>query len=244
MALMWTEGLSVTLERTEILRDIHLSLEAGETTAILGPSGCGKTTLLRALAGLIAPSAGTLHRPTDSPGQAGVRVVFQEPRLLPWLTLAGNIQFALEAAGVPRAAWPERMHPLLAAVGLSGQEGRWPHQLSGGMAQRAALVRALAPQPAVLLLDEPFAALDAQRREQLQADIQGLIARSRCAALVVTHDVLEALVLGDQVLILGGQPSTILHRRRILAPRPRGEDFRLSPETLDHLRWVRGALQT
>ena len=243
MALISARDLSVTLDGHPILADVSLSLEAGEVLAVLGPSGCGKTTLLRAIAGLIPASAGTLQVPPEQPGQAGVRVVFQDPRLLPWLAVEGNIRRALESAGVPREAWAERTASLLAAVGLAGQGALWPRQLSGGMAQRVALVRALAPRPAAILLDEPFAALDPQRREDLQDQLQALVAQTRCAALIVSHDVTEALVLGDRVLVLGGHPGRVRQTISVEAPRPRGEEFRLSPQTLLLRRQIREMLR-
>jgi NitT/TauT family transport system ATP-binding protein len=243
VAVISAEGLDISLGDSEILRGISLSVEAGRTLAVLGPSGCGKTTLLRALAGLL-PATGRIDRPPARPGHAGVTFVFQDPRLLPWLRVRANITFALESAGVPRGQWAERIDPLMAAVGLQNLDRRWPAALSGGMAQRVALVRALAVRPAVLLLDEPFAALDPQRREQLQVELQLLVAQSRCAAIIVTHDVTEALVLGDEVVVLGGQPGQIRSRMAVTAPRPRGDAFRLSDETLKLRRRIRAALSS
>ena len=223
MALMTASGLTVALGGREIFSEVSLSVSAGEILAVLGPSGCGKTTLLRALAGLTPSIRGAVSVPQDEAGRAGVRVVFQDPRLLPWLTVAGNIGLALQSAGVPRGEWSDRMAPLLEIVGLSAAGSLYPRQLSGGMAQRVALVRALATSPRLLLLDEPFAALDPQRREQLQDELQDLVGRTGCAAIIVTHDVMEAVVLGDEVVILAG---TIRHRFAIPDPHPRGEDFR------------------
>jgi len=238
MALMAAEGLSVMLGGREVFSDVSLSVEAGAILSVIGPSGCGKTTLLRALAGLTAPHAGRVSAPVDGPARAGLRVVFQDPRLLPWLTVRGNIGFALEAAGVPAGEWDARILPLLDIVGLSGDQGKRPRQLSGGMAQRVALVRALAVRPQVLLLDEPFAALDPQRREQLQDDLQALVTTTGCAAIIVTHDVMEALVLGDEVVLLAG---SIRRRFVVPQPRPRGEGFRIS--AADLAAQVRSALR-
>jgi len=242
VAVIAADNLDVALGGRTILAGVSLAVEAGRILSVLGPSGCGKTTLLRALAGLTASSGG-IHRPADEPGRAGVRVVFQEPRLLPWLRVRANITFSLEAAGVPRTEWDARIAPLMVAVGLEGKGRLWPAALSGGMAQRVALVRALAVRPAALLLDEPFAALDPQRREQLQGDLQQLVAQTGCAAIIVTHDVSEALVLGDEVLVLGGQPGVVRARVAVGAPRPRGDTFRLSEDTLRLRKTVRGFLQ-
>ncbi|MFT5686300.1 MAG: ABC-type nitrate/sulfonate/bicarbonate transport system ATPase subunit [Myxococcota bacterium] len=223
MALMAASGLSVALGGRDIFAGVSLSVEAGAILSVIGPSGCGKTTLLRALAGLTPTHAGTITSPVDEPERAGVRMVFQDPRLLPWMTVRGNIGFALEAAGIPSEAWDDRITPLLKIVGLSDAQAKYPRQLSGGMAQRVALVRALAVRPRVLLLDEPFAALDPQRREQLQDDLQTLVTTTGCAAIIVTHDVMEALVLGDEVVVLAG---SIQRRFTVSEPRPRGEVFR------------------
>lgn len=238
MALMSAVGLGVSLGGRDIFSEVSLSVEAGEILSVIGPSGCGKTTLLRALAGLTPPRTGRVSVPVDEPSRAGVRVVFQDPRLLPWLTVVGNIGFALEAAGVPRGEWDARVRPLLDIVGLVGVQDRRPRQLSGGMAQRVALVRALAVRPQVLLLDEPFAALDPQRREQLQDDLQALVTTTGCAAIIVTHDVMEALVLGDEVVLLSG---SIRRRFAVPQPRPRGEGFRRS--AADLAAQIRAALR-
>ena len=191
----------------EVLRNIDLESAAGEFVAILGASGCGKSTLLRLIAGLDAPTTGQIR----IGGQAVIdcdprcAVVFQEPRLLPWKTVAQNV--ALGARGVPNAETPASM---LARVGLTGTERAWPHQLSGGMAQRVALVRAFVRKPAVLLLDEPFAALDAFTRLQM-GDLLRETCRDRSrTVLLVTHDVDEALRLADRVVLLGGKPAGII----------------------------------
>ena len=238
MALMRAFGLKVALSGREIFSDVSLEVPTGGILAVLGPSGCGKTTLLRALARLTPVQSGRVEVPEDGDGHVGVRVVFQDPRLLPWLTVRGNIVFALQAAGVERGEWDACMDPLLKIVGLSEVKDRYPGQLSGGMAQRVALVRALAVRPRLLLLDEPFAALDPQRRERLQDELEDLVGRTKCAAVIVTHDVMEAVVLGDEVVILAG---TIRHRFAVPHARPRGEDFRNSVAEL--AKEVRAALR-
>ena len=187
-----------------LLDGFDLQLEPDAITVLLGPSGCGKSTLLRLLAGLWQPSRGRVQR------RETVRcaTVFQEPRLLPWRSVSGNLEFALEAAGVPVSARPARIREALAQVDLSGVARDLPHTLSGGMAQRAALARALCVRPDLLLLDEPFAALDAVLRAALGAHLRGLL-RPGLGMVLVTHDVLEAAALADRVLVLAGPPLRV-----------------------------------
>lgn len=174
-----------------VIDALDLDIHEGEFVALLGESGCGKTTLLRALAGLDLPDAGRIRAP------ARPSVVFQEPRLLPWATLSENVALGHESTvgrtGAARA---------LAEVGLSGREEDWPRNLSGGQAQRVALARALVPEPALLLLDEPFAALDALTRIKMHGLVKELVARHHPGVLLVTHDVDEALTLADRILVM------------------------------------------
>jgi sulfonate transport system ATP-binding protein len=189
-----------------VLQGVELEAAAGEFVAILGPSGCGKSTLLRLVAGLDAPSSGEIRIGgcTVSDCDPRCAIVFQEPRLLPWKSVAQNV--ALGARGVPDAETPTVM---LARVGLAGSERAWPYQLSGGMAQRVGLARAFVRKPAVLLLDEPFASLDAFTRLQM-GDLLREICRDRSrTVLLVTHDVDEALRLADRIVLLGGKPASI-----------------------------------
>jgi ABC-type nitrate/sulfonate/bicarbonate transport system ATPase subunit len=193
-------------DATPVLRDIDLEARAGEFVAVLGASGCGKSTLLRLIAGLDTPTSGEIaiggRTVTDCDPRCAM--VFQEPRLLPWRTVAQNV--ALGARGVPDAEPPTAM---LERVGLAGSDQAWPHQLSGGMAQRVGLARAFVRKPAVLLLDEPFAALDAFTRMQM-GDLLREVCRDRSrTVLLVTHDVDEALRLADRVVLLGGRPAAI-----------------------------------
>ena len=191
---------------TPVLHGIDLHLRPGEFVALLGASGCGKSTLLRLIAGLDTPTTGeiTIGGRKVSDCDPRCAMVFQEPRLLPWRTVAQNV--ALGARGVPNAETPEAM---LERVGLSGSARAWPHQLSGGMAQRVGLARAFVRKPAVLLLDEPFAALDAFTRLQM-GDLLREVCRDRSrTVLLVTHDVSEALRLADRVVLLGGKPAAI-----------------------------------
>jgi sulfonate transport system ATP-binding protein len=189
-------GLAKRFGAHTVFSGLDLCVQRGETVAILGPSGCGKSTLLRCIAGLERPDAGDV----EASGEVGY--VFQEPRLFPWLTVAKNVAFA---ARTP--AERTRAEEAIALVGLGEARDRLPKHLSGGMAQRAALARALVRAPDVLLLDEPFAALDALRRLELRAALAEIIAKAHAAAILVTHDVDEAIALADRVLVLAGSPA-------------------------------------
>jgi sulfonate transport system ATP-binding protein len=178
---------------------LDLDVARGERLAILGASGCGKSTLLRCIAGLERPDAGTI----TTSGEIGV--VFQEPRLFPWLNVEHNVAFPARN-DVERA----RVENVLALVGLAHASRRLPKQLSGGMAQRAALARALVRDPHLLLLDEPFGALDALRRIELRAAVREILEFTRASAILVTHDVEDALALGDRVIVLAGSPAEIV----------------------------------
>ena len=201
-----------------VLQGIDLTIAAGEIVAVLGPSGCGKSTLLRLIAGLDQPSGGEL-RLGDKPvvrSDPRCAVVFQEPRLFPWKNVAANV-----AVGARRAQNPSTPDEWLRLVGLDGFAKSLPHQLSGGMAQRTALARALIGQPGVLLLDEPFAALDALTRLQMQDLLWNVCERTGSTVLLVTHDVDEALHLADRIVILGNRPASIVATIPVTAPRPR-----------------------
>ncbi|HDR8987197.1 TPA: ABC transporter ATP-binding protein [Burkholderia vietnamiensis] len=206
-----------------VLNDTQLAVRPGEIVSLLGPSGCGKSTLLRIAAGLDRDFDGVVALgglPLDGPSPA-LAVIFQEPRLLPWLDVANNISFPLRA----RDEAADRVSALLAEVGLPGIEARWPKELSGGMAQRVAIARGLFSRPSVLLLDEPFSAVDAITRMRLQDLLLQVTSSHRMAALVVTHDVDEALLLSDRVLVMqsgqDGAGGGIVHELRVDLPRPR-----------------------
>jgi len=201
-----------------VLHNIDLTIGPGEIVALLGPSGCGKSTLLRLVAGLEEPSAGEV-RLGDRPvvrSDPRCAVVFQEPRLFPWKTVAANV-----AVGARRAKDASPPDEWLRLVGLDGFGGSLPHQLSGGMAQRTALARALIGQPGVLLLDEPFAALDALTRLRMQDLLWEVCQRVGSTVLLVTHDVDEALHLADRIVILGNRPASVVATIPVTAPRPR-----------------------
>ncbi|HYF76528.1 MAG TPA: ATP-binding cassette domain-containing protein [Symbiobacteriaceae bacterium] len=193
-----------------VLADVTLELAPGRVLALTGPSGCGKSTLLHMAAGLLTPGAGEVENTFRR-----TACVFQEPRLLPWRTARANIAFGLKALGMAGAERRSRAEALAARLGLADAIAKYPHQLSGGMRQRVALGRALAVEPDLLLLDEPFGALDAGRRAELQEMLLGLLRERGLAALLVTHDVAEAERLGDELVVLSGAPGRVLERRII-----------------------------
>ncbi|MCC7373004.1 MAG: ABC transporter ATP-binding protein [Chloroflexi bacterium] len=202
------------------LEDVHLTIAPGELISLVGPSGCGKSTLLRAVAGLDTDYSGEIladgqpvHGPDLTRG-----IIFQEPRLFPWLNLWENVGFGLRTAGAERK---QRIGELIQLVGLAGFEQAYPHQLSGGMAQRAAIARALAPSPGVLLLDEPFGALDAFTRMRLQDAFQDIWLAQRTTAILVTHDIEEAIDLGQRVVVMTPRPGRVRRVVEIDLPYPR-----------------------
>lgn len=210
-------GLRKSFGGQDVFAGLELTVGERETVAILGPSGSGKSTLLRCIAGLESPEAGSVA----VNGELGY--VFQEPRLFPWLDVEGNVAFAARTA-----AERGRVAEVIELVGLSGALRRLPKELSGGMAQRAGLARALVRNPKVLLLDEPLAALDALKRLELQTAVREIVRLTQATAIVVTHDVEEALYLADRIVVLGGQPARIVlsQVRNGVPPVDRDEIFR------------------
>lgn len=219
--------------RDAVFEKVSLEVAPREIVCLLGGSGCGKSTLLRTLAHLEAPAAGRasgqirfLGEPLAAPHPRAA-MVFQQPGLLPWLDAARNVGFGLGFARQPRlerARREQRVQDALAAVGLAGQGGLYPSQLSGGMAQRVALARALAREPVLLLADEPFSALDAITRAEMQDLLVELVHRWQTAALLVTHDIDEAILVGDRILLMGGAPGRIVREWRVPDQRPRTAD--------------------
>ena len=203
------------------LESVNVEVKPGELLAIVGGSGCGKSTLLRAVSGLDTPSHGSvvLDGVTITSPQEKIGIIFQEPRLLPWLTVAQNVGFGLEDR--PREERRSRVAEALARVGLSEKANVWPRELSGGQAQRVAIARALVPRPEVLLLDEPFSALDAFTRTDLQDHLLDLWSDLRPTLVLVTHDVEEAIVLADRILVMKPRPGMIFDEIVDDLPRPR-----------------------
>jgi len=197
------------------LSDISLEVQPGEFVCLVGASGCGKTTLLNLVAGLDKPAAGTLKV------RGRKALLFQEAALFPWLTAAGNVELALRLAGVPRREWHDEALRLLRLVRLQGFADKRPHELSGGMRQRVALARAFAQQADILLMDEPFGSLDAMTRDLLHDELERLWADARFSVLFVTHDVREAVRLGDRAVVLTSRPGRVAEEIAIDLPRPR-----------------------
>jgi sulfonate transport system ATP-binding protein len=214
-------GLVKAYEGAPALGPVDLAIEPHESVALLGPSGCGKSTLIRILAGLETPSQGEAlldGAPIRGPSPS-VGLVFQEPRLMPWLSVADNVRLALPRA--PRAEQDRRIAEALEAVGLESRADALPRALSGGMAQRAGVARALVKRPQVLLLDEPFSALDAFTRAKLQDHVAELWASARFTLVLVTHDIEEAIVVADRIVVMAGPPGRIVADVRVDTPRPR-----------------------
>ena len=205
------------------LDGVDLAVAPGEFAMLLGPSGCGKSTLLRALAGLVRPTAGEALA-------SSVAYMPQRDLLLPWRRVLGNATFAAELAGVPRAEARERAQALLGRFGLAGCERAWPAQLSGGMRQRLALLRTFLAPRDTLLLDEPFGALDAITRREMQGWLQGVLAEEPRTVLLVTHDIEEALTLADTVYVMSPRPGRIVDRVEVSLARPRDATTLTSPE--------------
>lgn len=223
------------------LDNIDLDLPTGSFTAIVGASGCGKSSLLKILSGLEEASAGMVLRggePITGPSR-DVGIAFQEHVLFPWLTILENVMLPADVYGLAHQESMERAHSLLEMSGLSGFENRKPHNLSGGMKQRAALCRALLTDPKVLLLDEPFGALDALTREELSLELLRIWERTHKTALLITHDINEAVMLSDTVVVMSPRPGRIVEIVPIDLPRPRGPQTDLLPryrELTHHIR--------
>jgi NitT/TauT family transport system ATP-binding protein len=228
------QGLGKRYGALEVFRDIHLDVGDREIVSVVGPSGCGKTTLLRCIDGLIPPTSGKV----EIDGQVvtapipGVAMVFQQFGLFPWKTVFNNVAYGLKLAGVSRGEIKERVPKFIRLVGLAGFEHAYPYQLSGGMQQRCGLARALAIEPSVLLMDEPFAAVDAQTREILQFELLRIWQLRPTAMIFVTHSIEEAVLMGHRVVVLKGRPANVFETIDVDLPEPR------SRATLTHPRFA------
>ena len=212
---------------TLALEGIDLNLMRGEFVSLLGPSGCGKSTLLRLIAGLGAPTSGAITW-NDATHELGF--VFQDATLMPWADALHNVLLPLKLKGVKRAESEARAREMLALVGLSGFERAYPRELSGGMKMRVSIARALVTRPTLLLMDEPFAALDEITRHKLNDDLIGLWLQQKFTAVFVTHSVFESVYLSQRILIMAARPGRIVDEQQLIAPFPRSGEFRTSPE--------------
>jgi NitT/TauT family transport system ATP-binding protein len=229
-----------TGEPVHALEAVTLDVGDGEFVSILGPSGCGKSTLMLMIAGLLGPSAGEIRlagQPVTRP-QTDVGIVFQNPVLLDWRTVIRNVLLQVEARGLDLAAHRLKARDLLRAVGLEGFEERYPFELSGGMRQRTAICRALIHDPPLLLMDEPFGALDALTREQMRLDIERLWLERRKTVVFITHSIPEAVLLSDRVVVMSPRPGRIDGVLDIDLPRPRRLEVQESPRFADYLKAI------
>ena len=213
------------------LRPLDFSVDPGEFLVVVGPSGCGKSTLLKLIAGLLPPSEGEIRvedRVVTRP-HGGVGIVFQSPLLLPWRSVFSNVMMPVEVKGLPRAEYERRAHALLKMVGLEGFENKYPWQLSGGMQQRASICRALVHDPKIVLMDEPFGALDAMTRERMNVELQRIQRETGKTVLLITHSIPEAVFLADRVLVMSERPGAIAAIYDVNLPRPRSLDVLADP---------------
>jgi NitT/TauT family transport system ATP-binding protein len=228
------KGLGKRYGALEVFRNIDFNVGEREILAVVGPSGCGKTTLLRCIDGLLPVDAGDIFVGEQRVSEpiAGVAMVFQHFGLFPWKTVYDNVAYGLRLADLPRAEIDRRVPAFISLVGLSGFERAYPYQMSGGMQQRCGLARALAIEPRVLLMDEPFAAVDAQTREILQFELLRIWQMRPTTMVFVTHSIEEAVLMGDRVVVLKGRPSTVFETVEVDLPHPR------SRATLAHPRFA------
>ena len=218
-----SKSFALNGQRLNVLRKLHLDIRSGEALAVVGPSGCGKTTLLRILAGLERPDAGEVLVDGHSVQGVGTEraIIFQEPRLLPWLTVLGNVAFGLQVRGTSRDKAEARARHFIRLVGLAAFEAAFPRQLSGGMAQRVGIARALTVQPEILLLDEPLGALDAMTKLTMQEELARIWRDEKVTMVLVTHDLEEAIFLAVRVLVLPTDKGSAPRLIDITLPRPR-----------------------
>jgi NitT/TauT family transport system ATP-binding protein len=238
--LLSVQGVSKVFSRggrrVTALDGVDLEAREGEFVVVIGPSGCGKSTLLHVMGGFETASTGSVSvtgKPVRAPGRDR-GMVFQKATLFPWWTIERNVAWPLEVAGTGRKQCRERAAELLELVGLTGFADAYPGELSGGMQQRAGIARTLALEPKVLLMDEPFGALDAQTRELMQEELNRIWQQSGITVVFITHDIHEAVFLGDRVVVMSGRPGSIIADVPIDLPRPRGNDVKASKEFVDY----------
>jgi NitT/TauT family transport system ATP-binding protein len=233
------EVSKVFADGTLALDQMSLVVEAGEFLSLLGPSGCGKSTALRLMAGLAEPSSGVVERPSEG----GIGFVFQEPTLMPWQTVFGNVFLPLKLRGLRKAEARERVMDGLQSVGLADFAHSYPRQLSGGMKMRVSIARALVTRPSLLLMDEPFAALDEITRHKLNDDLLALWRRSGLTIVFVTHSVFESAFLSSRIVVMRPRPGRVFRELAISQPEQRGEDYRVSESYRADCQRVSEALQ-
>lgn len=232
---------------TQALLPVDLSIEEGEFVTLLGPSGCGKSTLLKMVAGLLEPTDGRLqlwHKPVAQLEESGKKMafVFQSPTLMPWASVQTNVRLPLDLAGVPRQEADARVAEALALVGLSKFASALPRALSGGMQMRVSIARGLVTQPDLLLMDEPFGALDEITRHKLDVDLLDLWRKKKLTVIFVTHSIHEAVFLSSRVVMMAARPGRVVEEFRIDAPYPRTADFMVSPEFSRYAKQLQDSL--
>jgi len=224
-----------------VLDDVSFTIQPGEFVSIVGPSGCGKSTFLKIVNGLFPATEGEIEIKNPKVGVAHA-MVFQDSSLFPWYTIIDNVAYGLVCQGVPRREAQERAKPLIDLVSLTGFEKKFPYQLSGGMQQRANLARALTVDPEILLMDEPFAALDAQTRELMQAELLRIWREANKTVLFITHQIDEAIYLSDRVLVMSARPGRILADIAIDLPRPRELEIKRTPKFIEYADEIWGLI--
>jgi NitT/TauT family transport system ATP-binding protein len=240
--LMQMQGIAKVFNGTvTALRGMNLTVNAGDFVSLLGPSGCGKSTALRLIAGLMQPTQGRiLWEGGQSAGDLGV--VFQEPTLMPWATVARNVYLPFRLRGKSFASVKGDIQEALALVGLEKFGAAYPRELSGGMKMRVSIARAMVTKPRLILMDEPFAALDEITRQKLNDDLLALKARIGCTVIFVTHSVFESVFLSDRIVVMAARPGRVVEELVVNAPYPRDMTFRTSPDYAAHTQVVSGAL--
>ena len=244
-SLIDLQGVTKTYDNgTLALSDVSTSIAQGSFVSLLGPSGCGKSTLLRIIAGLISPTAGAIHWPaTDEKRPDDIGFVFQEATLMPWASVLENVYLPLKLRGKQLKDVKAQLMEALSRVGLAEFATAFPRELSGGMKMRVSIARALVTRPPVLLMDEPFAALDEFTREKLDDDLLALWEAENWTVIFVTHSVYESVYLSERVLVMGARPGRILRDLTIDAPHPRDREFRTTPEYIRQCAEISEALR-